>query len=576
VQHAIGDHALLADGRTTALVDPGGNVAFLCWPRVDSTPCLFSLLDDQRGGIFKVRPSSPDARVSSRRYHRGTLVLETTWEVASTRVIVEDALAWDDGPRLVRSVRADGDAVDIQVRFAPAFDLGRDSHVWGFDGGTARARGSALALQVFSPGGWSVRDGVACSNFTTSAHSTSVVLQGGDEDALAPGADPLQATLTAWRTMIPHTVVVGASPFARRVLAESTTEDLLLTSAAVLMGLRQRGGGIVAAPTTSLPQWPQSARTWDYRYCWLRDASLAGVALLRLGLVATAAELGEFLGRVIGDAGPQALVRVDGGAAPEERIHDQLSGYRGARPVRTGNAAATQTQLDVAGEVIDFARELEAANSLSAPLAAAASLLAGWLTQHWPEPDHGIWEIRGTPRGYTHSRVMAANGLRWAAALAARGRVRGDVDAWQSAAGAIRHHVLQPDVRALELYDGGGADAALAMVGVTDFLPAADPLVRSTLDLIAERLDRGGLVDRYEGQPDHLPDPCAPFVFPTFLMSMAAAAAGRDATRWFAAACATRGPLGLWGEVAHPDDHTPLGNYPQVQSHAAFVLATTN
>jgi GH15 family glucan-1,4-alpha-glucosidase len=351
------------------------------------------------------------------------------------------------------------------------------------------------------------------------------------------------------------------------------TGDLLATTAAVLVGLRRRDGGIVAAPTTSLPQWPQSARTWDYRYCWLRDSSLAALAMLRLGLVEAAHSLAAFIGNVVNEYGPLPLVRVDGTPPPAETELLELAGYRGARPVRIGNAAAGQAQLDVPGEVIELATSLAGLSALPDELGAAVPALAGWLVQHWRDPDHGIWEIRGAPARYTHSLVTAASGLDGAAALADQGVVTGDATAWRRTAAAITGDIGTTG-GALELrLDGWGADAALAQAALLGGLDVVAARIGPTLDLIVKRLDRGGLIDRHESEADTLADPCAPFVFPTFWLAGALAATGRDGSPWLAAALATRGPLGLFGEVADPVELSPLGNYPQVQSHAAFVLA---
>ena len=296
--------------------------------------------------------------------------------------------------------------------------------------------------------------------------------------------------------------------------------------------------------------------------------------MLGLGLVDAARELGTFIGGVVSEYGPVPLLRVDGSAPPEESERHDLTGYHGARPVRIGNAAAAQAQLDVPGEVIELAGALAGLQALPDELAGAVPILATWLTEHWREPDNGIWEIRGTPRRYTHSLVTALSGLAGAAALVDSGVIAGDADAWRSAASAVTAALSGDGPLQLRL-DGGGADAALAQLSLLGGLESLEPRVAKTLELIVERLDRGGLIDRYEGHLDTVDDPCAPFVFPTFWLSAAMSSRGADGSRWFDTALAARGPLGLFGEVADPRDHTPLGNYPQVQSHAAFAMAVT-
>jgi GH15 family glucan-1,4-alpha-glucosidase len=272
------------------------------------------------------------------------------------------------------------------------------------------------------------------------------------------------------------------------------------------------------------------------------------------------------------DAGLASVVRVDGSAAPLERVDARLSGYRGARPVRFGNAAADQLQLDVAGELLEFAAALAAAGALPDALAGAVAPLVRWIERHWNEPDHGIWEIRGTPRRYTHSRVMAWVGLDRAAGLAESGRVAGDAASWRALASHIR--TLTCTGAALDLYGtDSGADAALSAAVTNGFLDPRGDIAAATLDLVAHDLEDGGLVHRYRGARDEISDPCAPFVFPTFWLAWAEAAAGRDEVPWLAAAVATGSPLGLYGEVRDPDGGGPFGNFPQVQSHAALVQA---
>ena len=563
MQHPIGEHALLADSRSAALVDPDGNVAWLCWPWVDATPLLFSILDADRGGTFSLRPALREARVLSRRYHPRSLVLETVWEVGPARLIVDEALDLGEGPLLVRSVRAQGDAVDVTATVsAPA---------WPGTTASLRIIDHALELDgvsrvvVHAPSRWEARpDGATCEFIVDPGTPQTVTLATVNTK---PRIVSIESALTEWRRRNPES--------SARNNTSSDTRDLLGTTAAVLVGLRRSNGGIVAAPTSSLPQWPGSARTWDYRYCWLRDLSLAALAMLRLGLTDEARSLGAFLGNVVMNSGPVPLVRLDGSTPPDETEIPDLTGYGGARPVRIGNAAAAQAQLDVPGEVIELATSLARASALPDELASAVPILAGWLVEHWRELDNGIWEVRGEPRRYTHSLVTAVSGLRGAAALADQRSVFGDADAWRQAAAAAAADL--GTTGALELrIDGGGADAALTQVALLGGLEPIAHRVDATLDLIAERLDHGGLVDRYEGQPDMIADPCAPFVFPTFWLAGALAATGRDGSRWLEAALATRGSLGLFGEVADPDKHTPLGNYPQVQSHAAFALAVAD
>ena len=573
MQHAIGDHALLADSRTAALVDPGGEVAWCCWPRFDSEPLFMSILDPRHGGTFTLRPATVDARVEQRRYDESTLIPRMVWRAGEGRVTVADALVLGDTPALVREVRADGAAVEMEVvvrpRVAPASQTRMDAL-----GDVLVLETAAHHVRVTAPEPWWLDDNGAHCRFEATRDAASyVVLTAAEAPAVDSGAE-LARTKDRWRAALRGLDSIPLRPDAKQALGEHRCRELLRVSAAVLLGLRSaEAGGIVAAPTTSLPQWPGSSRCWDYRYCWLRDASLAAQALRRLGLVDEATSIGAFLGQVVVESGVRPVVRVDGTSAPAERSEADLTGYRGARPVRFGNAAADQLQVDVAGEVLALARELSSADSLPSALAGASEVLADWTASHWTTPDYGIWEIRGQPRRYTHSAVMAWAGLDAAAALVESGRIQRRAD-WRTAADAIRRDVLAPAPSALRLHiEGGGADAALSAAVDTGFLDPRSGLATATLDLIAVELAEHNVLQRYRGTQDLLEDPCAAFVFPTFWLASAETLAGRDGSVWLQGAAATAGPLGLFGEVRDPETGGPLGNYPQVQSHAALVMA---
>ena len=573
MQHAIGDHALLADGRTAALVDPGGNIAWLCWPRIDSAPCLLSILDDVSGGVFMVAPLDPGATVVERSYLPGTLILRTLWRADGGELVVHDALACDGEARLVRTMRATG-TVEVGVRVMLAPDAARAPAAVTVDGTILRVRGGSVDLAVRAPNQWTVDSGgAATSRVTVDSTERAVVLCQPSATGAAPS---MEGTLRWFADRVGAAGSSTPNLLAERTLGAGQARGLIVHSAAVLAGLHQRGGGIVAAPTTSIPQWPASSRTWDYRYCWLRDTALAGLAMLRCGLTDDAAGLGDFIGAATSTLPPSVLLRVDGTAPPRERTLDHLRGYRGARPVRLGNAASEQPQLDVAGEILEFAAALAAQELLPTSLRQGVVRVADWTAAHWTEPDHGIWEIRGSPRHYTHSRVMAWAGLAQAAMLAERGVVDADAQPWRRAANDIREAVLRGGGALTLTEDGGGPDAALAQAATLGFLDNDDPRLLATLDSIVTTLARGGLIDRHVPAEDTLSDPCGPFLFATFWVAEALERCDRDGAANFAAAAGARGSLDLFGEVADPRDGSPLGNYPQVQSHASFVLAATD
>ena len=573
MQHPVGAHALLADGRTAALVDPDGNIAWLPWPRIDSPPCLLSILDDVVGGRFAVAPADPTSTVIERAYEPGTLVLRTVWSTDRGELTVHEALAWDGPPRLLRTLRARG-VVDVVVQLSLAPNAARAHGFATAEDSTLAVRGGGVDMIVHAPGEWTVDDnGVAACRFTVDSAGCTVILCDAGAARVSPSLD---GTRAHFATMVPGPLALTPNAMASTVLGDTTGRHLLRHTAAVLTGLRQRGGGIVAAPTSSLPQWPGSARTWDYRYSWLRDTALAGMAMLRAGLLHDAAGLGDFLGEATTLLPPATLLRVDGSAPPREETLEHLRGYRNARPVRLGNGASEQPQLDVAGELLEFAAGLAAREALPRSFGRGVVSVADWTSEHWDEPDHGIWEIRGRPRRYTHSRVMAWVGLTSAATLADEGVVAGNAARWRAAAQDIRADVLR-GAGPLQLTDaGGGADAALAQAVLFGLFDPGDPRAAATLDSITSGLERDGLIDRHDPGQDTSTDPCGPFVFPTFWLSEALPRIGRDGSRHFVAAASARGSLDLFGEVVDPNDNSPLGNYPQVQSHASFLLAATD
>ena len=582
-QYRTGSHALLADGRTAALVAPDGNVAWLCWPRVDSSPVLLTILDAERGGHLQLRPAG-GAELVERGYLGPTMGVRSVWQARGGRLTVDEALATEGPLRLLRLLRAVGGEVEVEVRFLPAFGAATLEPAWERAGGRVVASAAGLRLSVDAPAEWVVDAGGAHARFTvTPGPPTAVVLSGAEEPVgPAEALRLLDATLMHWGSVAARMRTGAvAEGLLGRVLGPAGGEDAVVRAGLTICALRQSAGGhgIVAAPTTSLPQWHGSALTWDYRYSWPRDTALAGLALLRLGLVEEASALGDFCGEACRGGAAPALLRVDGTATPPETTLDHLAGHGGARPVRVGNGAAGQAQLDVIGEVLDLAHALHRAGALPESLRDAVPALAEATRVRWLTPDHGIWEIRGDPRMYTHSQVMAWTGLRRAASLARRGAVAGDADAWERTAERIRASVLVDERERprrylpFDLADGGyGEDAALAVAPLVGFLGPKDPVAIGTLQAIVGRLGVSGLVERHSSVLDgSIPPPCAPFIFATLWLAAALERCGRSGRRYARAALNERGFGGLLGEVALPKNG-PMGNYPQVQSHASVIL----
>jgi GH15 family glucan-1,4-alpha-glucosidase len=342
----------------------------------------------------------------------------------------------------------------------------------------------------------------------------------------------------------------------------------------------QTSGLLVASPTTSIPQWPASVRAWDYRYAWLRDCADAGMALSRAGARPEAERLGSGLGQLLGSGAqpPSPVSRLSGDRLPQEHYANHLQGYGGS-PVRIGNAAADQAQLDALGELVRLAAQLDRAGECPPELLAAVPGLASAVAQTWHLPDHGIWEVRGEPRHYVHSKVMAWAALQSAADLAERNRVPGDSESWRQIAATIRAAVARrgsgPKGELIMSFEEPSSDSSLLAAYLVGFIRPGTADSMGTLERVSAELGEGPLMNRYAGERDGIAAPCLPFIFPGFWAASAEVLLGRRvaAVARFLALANLAGPAGQLSEVAEPKTGALWGNYPQVQSHAALIEA---
>jgi len=357
--------------------------------------------------------------------------------------------------------------------------------------------------------------------------------------------------------------------------ASAAVDRSLLT----LRGLQDQNSWLlVASPTTSIPQWPASERAWDYRCAWLRDCADAGIALAHAGAFAEADEVARGLARLLkGEPGTANPVhRLSGGALPPEHFASQLAGYAGA-PVRIGNGAAQQVQLDTLGEVARLAGELERGHGCPPELLMAIPAIADAARVRWRLPDHGIWEVRGAPQDYVHSKLMAWTALRTATELAEKGRIEGTHALWAEEAATIETEIARrgrgPTGSLLMAFQEQGMDSALLAVYLVSFITMADPDASVTLDAVAAELGRGPLMARHQPERDGTAAPSFPFIFPGLWAVSAEALLGRRevAKARLRAICRLSGPSGQLSEVADPESGALWGNFPQVQSHAALI-----
>jgi GH15 family glucan-1,4-alpha-glucosidase len=588
----IGDYALLSDCRTAALVSRAGSVDWLCCPRFDA-PAVFARLLDPDGGHFAIRPAGDFQ--ASRAYVDQTMVLETTFGTQAGTAVLTDAMAVgrnDRGHRLgagspgvlLRRLTCTAGEIDVDVSYAPRPEYGLIYPILEAVAGGIAARGGASRLLLSAPAGFQVAEDTATAQLHLVAGQTvSFALQHGrlQEPPLAVWeagqvAARLQDTMEGWRSWS-----------ALHQAYKGPWRNLVQHSGRVLQALTfAPTGAIVAAPTTSLPEAVGGGRNWDYRYTWVRDASLTMEALW---VAACPDEAGKFFG-FLADAAASELRRgkdlqimfgVGGEHDLSERELPHLVGWRASRPVRVGNGAWAQRQLDVYGELLLAAQRLADQLGELDPvtqqfLAAAADMAAS----RWNEKDQGIWEIRGEPRNFLYSKLMCWVALDRAIALAPLLGAENRTTAWAAVRDQIRAAILERGWNDkagafTQAFGSEDLDASSLMLVITGFLPGDDPRMKATVDAIADRLtDERGLVYRYLAY-DGLAGGEGTFLLCTFWLAHAQALAGEldQATATFERAVAAINDVGLLAEEVDPGSGEMIGNFPQAFSHIGMVNA---
>lgn len=570
----IADYAVLGDGLSTALVSREGSIDWLCWPRFDSPAVLCRLLDAEKGGFLSLAPERP-AR-AERRYLDGTAVLENTFRNPDGAVRVIDFAPIDalDGcgevtpRRLVRRVEGLSGRVCMAIGFRPTFDFARvETRAEGTSFGAVASAGTeVISLRAPVPLAW--RDGALRCTFDLAAGEVAdVVLAHGILDPVDARA-ALARTESAWRL------------WADRCHYAGPWRELVVRSAITLKLLTYRPtGALIAAPTTSLPERPGGVRNWDYRFAWLRDAALALDALQDLGLHDEAMHFWEWLESLCLRCGCPApsLYRVDGRRVGIEEVLDHLAGWRSSRPVRIGNAAAGQLQLDVYGVLVDAAwtcmRTMREPHPALAPVLA---FLADRAASDWKSPDEGIWEVRDRRRHFVHSKLGCWLALDRAVRLVELGWLSGDAERWRSEREAVRTAILERGLDStrglVRAFDDRTLDASVLLASRIGFFSGDDPRMLATIDAIRGGLAVDGLLRRYEGS-DGLPGEEGAFLPCSFWLVDALALAGRtdDASSLFSRLAAYANDVGLLSEEIMPATRELLGNFPQALSHLALI-----
>jgi GH15 family glucan-1,4-alpha-glucosidase len=574
----IEDYAIISDTQTAALVGRDGSIDWACFPRFDSAACFAALLGDRTNGRWAIAPTDGVVSVT-RRYRSGTLVLETDFETAAGGVRLIDFMpVRGRAPDIIRVVEGRRGEVEMKSDLVIRFDYGRVvPWVRRRDGTVVAAAGpDALCLRgdvdvhgedLATVGKFTLRAGERRCFALTWFQSHEPL-----PDAVVP-AESLADTEHWWRT------------WDATCKYEGPWSEAVRTSLRVLKALTYGPtGGIVAAPTTSLPEWPGGVRNWDYRYCWLRDATRTLYALLFAGYRAEAEAWREWLLRAA--AGDPNRLQIMYGLGGERRLLEieasWLPGYAGSTPVRIGNQAHSQLQLDVYGEVLDT---LYQARHLGiAPDRWTWSLeqkLLDSLEGKWREPDEGIWELRSGRRMLTHSKVMAWVAFQSAIRSVEEFGLEGPVDRWRALRDEIHREVCMRGYDStrntfVQTFGRPELDAALLMIPLVGFLPPDDERVIGTVRAIENELVVDGLVLRYrtdDGPSDGLPHGEGVFLPCSFWLADAYARLGRreDARRLFERLLSLRNDVGLLSEEYDPNGRRFLGNFPQAFSHLALV-----
>jgi GH15 family glucan-1,4-alpha-glucosidase len=581
VSMRIEDYALVGDLQTAALVGRDGSVDWLCLPRFDSASCFSALLGDERHGRWRLAPAG-DIVATTRRYRPGTLVLETDFETADGAARVIDFMPRRRGglPQLVRIVEGLRGRVPMRMELVLRPDYGTIVP-WvepAPDGAVAVAGPDAFRLST--PLALDVRDGTVVAEFA--------LIEGARERFVLgwhPSFEPSPAVEDADSALA--RAEAGWRRWADRCTYDGEYRDAVLESLIVLKAMtHELTGALVAAPTTSLPEDLGGVRNWDYRYCWLRDSVLTLNALIGGGYIDEALAFRDFVVRV--SAGHPSSLQVMYGVGGERRLTEfelpELPGYEGSRPVRIGNAASEQFQLDVYGELADVAAV--AAKHLGG--GPAAGLWPRWralidhVEQVWTEPDDGIWEARGPRRHFTHSKVMAWLVFDRVTALVEQFSLDAPLAHWKDLKAEIHAQVCSegydPERRTFTQYYGSAElDASVLLIPLVGFLPGDDERVTGTIDAVSAGLSRDGLLSRYSTSDtdDGLPGGEGQFLACSFWLVDALALNGRvdEARALFERLLGLRNDLGLLAEQYDVERRRQVGNFPQAFSHLALITA---
>jgi GH15 family glucan-1,4-alpha-glucosidase len=586
----IAEHGVIGDLHSVALVGTDGTIDWFCCPRFDSPSVFASILDAEKGGFYRIAPVS-DGHSTRQLYFPDTNVLITRFLTPDGVGEVHDFMPIHRDPRHARRLVRQVVAVRGEMRFAlecrPRFDYGRVPHELDLHEGGAVFHSPAFSLTLATKVPLERHGNDAAAQFTLSngAAATFVLEQTEPGQRLKPiseaaAAESFNATVRFWRGWLSHSVYRGR------------WREMVNRSALTLKLLTYRPtGAIVAAPTTSLPEYVGGERNWDYRYTWVRDAAFSLYALLRLGFTD---EAGEFMGWLTdrfgetshAEHGPlQIMYGIDGRADLREEVLGHLEGYAGSAPVRIGNGAATQLQLDIYGELID---SVYLYNKYGEPISydswTELRKIVEWLCDNWDRPDEGIWETRGGQQDFTYSRLMSWVAIERAVRMARYRGLPANMVKWLDVRDQITDQIMtrgwNPKRGAfVQHYGSDVLDASLLLMPLTKFIAPKDPRWLRTLDAVGRELVADSLVYRYNAKasPDGLQGDEGTFSICTFWYVEALARAGfvDEARLVFEKMLTYANHLGLYSEEIGPSGEA-LGNFPQAFTHLSLISAAVN
>ena len=592
----IADHGLIGDLRSCALVRLDGTIDWFCAPRFDSPSVFGAILDRECGGSWRMAPTC-EVRQTHQFYFPQSAVLITRFLTAEGVAEIHDFmpfLAKNDPhhrQRVVRRVTAVRGTTELHMHLEPRPDYGRTGCECADDGDAVVMTGDGVRLRLTSSTGLNIEDAAVTADIRLDTGQSAVfVLEVLDPDGDDPDHEPvpdvdqlLAATTRYWRDWMAQSTYTGRW----REMVERSAITLKLLS-------HEPTGAVIAAPTTSLPEFVGGSRNWDYRYVWMRDAGFTLYALLRLGFIDEARDFTRWLSERLGaqrqrdgdtdELGPlRVLYDIDGNLPRDEVELDHLTGYRDSRPVRVGNAAVDQLQLDIYGDLIDSVYLFNKYGpGISHDAWEDVVYVVEWLLDNWDRKDAGMWEVRGEQQAYTTSRLMCWVALERAIRVARARGLPADLTKWTTVRDEIYHRIMDaswnPDLRAFTQTEGGTRlDAGVLLMPMVKFLSQADPRFLQTLAAIEEQLVTDSLVFRYEPETDGLDGEEGTFSLCSFWYVEALTRAGRldDAQLALEKMFTYANHVGLYAEqVSSTGDQ--VGNFPQAFTHLALISAAIN